>query len=67
MTRAKRWPKNAEAARVDSLAAAMQIGSAGKEAKEAIRAGKRELAMVLVSDMQLLAKDIELKLRLIKS
>ena len=52
---------------MDSLAAAMQIGSAGKEAKEAIRAGKRELAMVLVSDMQLLAKDIELKLRLIKS
>ena len=67
VTRAKRWPKNAEAARIDSLANAMQIGSTGKEAKQAIREGKRELAMVLVSDIQLLAKDIELKLRLIKS
>ena len=52
---------------MDSLAAAMQIGSTGKEAKEAIREGKREIAMMLVSDIQLLAKDIELRLRLAKS
>lgn len=66
MTRPKRWPKNAEAERVDSLAAAMQITGIGKEAKQAIRLGKRELAMALISEMQLLAKEIELKLRLAK-
>lgn len=52
---------------MDSLANAMQIGSVGKEAKAAIREGKRELGMSLVSEMQLLAKDIEMKLRLVKS
>lgn len=52
---------------MDSLAAAMQIGSTGKEAKAAIREGKRELAMMFISEMQLMAKDIELKLRSVKS
>ena len=66
MTRPKRWPKNAEAARVDALAAAMQVTSIGKEAKLAIRQGKRELAMALISEMQLMAKEIELKLCLAK-
>lgn len=62
MTAAKRWPKVAEAARLESIAAAMGIGDLGQEAKAAVRAGKRELAMMLIAEMQLAAKAIELEL-----
>ena len=60
MTKAQRWPTNAEAARIDAIAAAREISETGEDAKKLIRTGKRELAMVLVSDMQLAAKEIEL-------
>lgn len=62
MTTPKRWPKNAEAARLESTAAAMSIGELGQQAKAAVRAGKRELAMYLISEMQLAAKTIELQM-----
>ena len=62
MTRARRWPTNAENARLDGIALAREISQLGQDAKRAIRAGKGELAMVLVSDMQLRAKDVELEL-----
>jgi len=60
MTKAQRWPTNAESARIDAIAAAREIAETGEDAKKLIRTGKRELAMVLVSDMQLAAKEIEL-------
>ena len=62
MTAQKRWPKNAETFRVESIAAARDIVSAGVEAKLAINAGNRGLALSLVGEMQLAAKDIELAL-----
>ena len=66
MTRPKRWPKNAEAARLEALAAAMQIDELGQQAKAAIWAGKQETSMLLVAEMQLLAKDIRLALVMCK-
>ncbi len=60
--KARRWPTNAEAARMDAIALAREISELGQDAKRTIRAGKAELAMVLVSDMQLAAKEIELEL-----
>lgn len=62
MSKPKRWPTNAEGARLDSIALAREISEMGQDAKRTIRAGKAELAMVLVSDMQLAAKEIELEL-----
>jgi hypothetical protein len=49
------------------LAAAREIVTLGSEAKELLRQGKRDLAMVLVGEMQLAAKEIELQLRLVKT
>lgn len=66
MTAPKRWPKNAESARLEAMAAAMEIGELGQQAKLAARAGKRELAMYLVAEMQLRAKAIEAELRMCK-
>lgn len=62
MTVPKRWPKVAERARLESIAAAMRIGDLGQEAKAAARAGRRELAMMLIAEMQLAAKEIQLLL-----
>jgi len=62
MTKPKRWPKNAEAARMDSIGSAMAIENVGQEAKAAARSGKSELAMLLISEMQLAAKEIRLQL-----
>ena len=62
MTKPRRWPKNAEAARLDGIAAAREIADLGQEAKTELRAGRREVAMIAISDMQLLAKTIELEL-----
>jgi len=47
---------------VESIAAAREAGDLGQQAKTAIRAGKRELAMWLVSEMQLRLKAIEMEL-----
>lgn len=62
MTRPKRWPKVAEAARLEALGASMRIGDIGQEAKRAARAGKRELTLYLIAEIQLLAKEIEIEL-----
>jgi hypothetical protein len=62
MTAPKRWPKVAENARMESIAAASEAGDLGQDAKRAIRAGKRELAMYLVSEMQLRLKEIHFEL-----
>lgn len=62
VTRPRRWPQNAEQARVESIAAAREAGSLGQQAKTAIRSGKREMAMWLVSEMQLRLKAIEMEL-----
>ena len=67
MTRPTRWPKNAEAARCESLAAARDIVSLGRAAKKAITEGKRELALAHISEMQLAAKDIVVAMRLAKT
>lgn len=66
MTAPKRWPKRAESARIDSLAAARDIQSHGQEAKRAIGSGNRDLALYLVSEMQLAAREIEMAMRLVK-
>lgn len=47
---------------MDAIAAAREISELGQRAKLEIRAGKREISMVTVGDMQLLAKEIELVL-----
>lgn len=67
VTTAKRWPKRAEAARQESLAAAREIVSLGREVKQRIQERQYGLALSLVSEMQLAAKDIEMELRLVKS
>lgn len=67
VTTAKRWPKRAEAARQESLAAAREIVSLGKEVKQRIQERRYGMALALVSEMQLAAKDIEMELRLVKS
>lgn len=66
MTTAQRWPKNAEAARMESLAAARDIIDLGTRAKSAVRENKRDLALAILAEIQLAAKDIELRLCLIK-
>jgi len=67
MTAPKRWPKRAEAARLESLAAAMQIHDYGQQAKAALLAGHRELALYLVSEMQLAAQEIRHQLLAVKA
>ena len=67
VTQAKRWPKRAEAARVESIAASREIVSLGREVKRRIQERRYGLALALVSEMQLAAKDIEMELRLVKS
>ena len=58
----KRWPKNAESFRLESIASARDIVSTGVQAKQAITAGNRGLALALVSEMQIAAQDIQLAL-----
>jgi hypothetical protein len=67
MTAPKRWPKNAERARLASLAAAREIVELGSKVKQAIAEGKRELALMWVSEMQIAAKDIQVRMLLAKN
>ena len=66
MTTPKRWPKRAEEARLESLAAAMQIHDYGQQAKAAVLAGHRELALYLISEMQLAAREVRHQLLVVK-
>ena len=66
MTKPKRWPQNAEAARVESLAAAREIQSLGLSAQAATRKGKRDLCLAMIAEIRLCAKEIELQLKLCK-
>jgi hypothetical protein len=67
MTERKRWPKAAEAARCDALAAAREIVTLGDQVKGAIRMGRRDLALAIMSEIQLAAKDIEMAMRAAKN
>ena len=66
MTAPKRWPKRAEEARLEALAAAMEIHRYGQQAKTAIRGGHREMALYLVSEMQLAAQEVRHQMLAVK-
>lgn len=51
---------------MDALACALEIQRLGMRAKEALQAGRRELTLMYIGEMQLAAKDIQLKMCLAK-
>lgn len=66
MTKPKRWPQNAEAARVESIAAARDAKARAVAAQAAIRQGKRDLALAMLAEVKVCLTEIELALRTCK-
>jgi len=62
-TAPKRWPKNAEAFRLDSIATASRADRMLQDAREAVRRNQAAEAMYLVAEAQLLVREISEMLR----
>ena len=62
-TAPKRWPKNAEGHRLESIAIANQCDRALQAAREAVRRGDRAEALYQLGEGQLAVREIADKLR----
>lgn len=65
-TKPRRWPKQAERFRQESLAKAERILEMAREAKAAIMEDNNIEAISLLADIMLLAKEIEEMMREVK-
>ncbi len=60
VTQSKRWPKNCEKYRVDSLVDAQEIFELAERTKQAIKEDRRLVAITLIAEIQILAQKVEL-------